>query len=850
MSGHLLTCSKASILTCCFPKLIRMFVGETMNHELMFAALNATNEAILRSANSSELYQKVCDAAVHGGHIRITAALIPNDAGSLNVVAATSETGFIPQISISVDETSVHGHGLAGRAYRSGLAALSNDVVHDDTLKPWREHSIACGVGSTLAVPIVQREQSMGVFLFCFAAAGSITGEISALLERVVENVAFALERFEGAERQKEAERAQREAENKEAALHRMYIALCKTNEAMMRAGSREELYELVCEAAVLGGHFTSTTIALAQPDDHFLKIVSTKGQNADRVRSTAFSVLADHPQGKGLTGTSFRSKMPCIKNEFLRDAGTSHWHQLAERGGTRAGASFPLFSDGEAIGVLLFLASNEGIFTSEIVELLARLAENVSFAIQNFDRTDAKRMAEERIRFLATHDALTSIPNRSTFTTMLSDAHQRASRAPGRRLAVLFIDLDRFKMINDSLGHTAGDQLLIEASKRMRAHIRAEDVLARLGGDEFVVLVDQLTDKDQATAIAHRLLEALESPFLLCGHECRISCSIGIAIFPDDASDPEELVKQADTAMYAAKAGGKNAYRFFSAELQSHSLRHLVLEADLRRALEKEELFLHYQPKVDNAGRIVGVEALLRWKHPQKGVIAPAAFIPMAEETGLIIPIGRWVLETACRQSTMWQSLGLPAISMAVNLSPKQFTDHDLLGFLDGVLRDTGLAPELLQLEVTESMVMQNVTHATAVMQAINHRGVRLAIDDFGTGYSSLSLVKSFPIDTIKIDRCFVGGIGESPQDRAISAAIITLGQALGLTVVAEGVETAEQDAILKDFNCHEFQGFLFSRPVSAAEISRLLGASDGLTEQISSPSLASADEGRMHCL
>jgi diguanylate cyclase (GGDEF)-like protein len=821
-----------------------MIVGETMNHELMFAALNATNEAILRSANSSELYQRVCDAAVHGGHIRITAVLFPSDAGSLDVVAATSETGFIPQISISVDEASVHGHGLAGRAYRSGRPALSNDVVRDETLNPWREHSIACGVGSTLAVPIVQRERSIGVFLFCFAAAGSITGEISALLERVVENVAFALERFAGAERQKEAERAQREAENKEAALHRMYIALCKTNEAMMRAGSREELYDLVCDAAVLGGHFTSTTIALAQPDDHFLKIVSTKGQNADRVRSTAFSVLADHPQGKGLTGTSFRSKMPCIKNEFLSDVGTSHWHKLAERGGTRAGASFPLFRDGEAIGVLLFLASKEGIFTCEIVELLARLAENVSFALHNFDRTDAKRIAEERIRFLATHDALTGIPNRSMFNTMVSDAHRRASRATGRRFAVLYIDLDRFKMINDSLGHTAGDHLLMEASKRMRANIRAEDDLARLGGDEFVVLLDQLTGKDQATAIAHRLLEALESPFLLCGHECRISCSIGIAVFPDDASDPEELVKQADTAMYAAKAGGKNAYRFFSAELQSQSLKHLVLEADLRRAIEKDELLLHYQPKVNTAGRIVGVEALLRWQHPQKGMIAPAAFIPLAEESGLIIPIGRWVLETACRQSIMWQSMGLPAISMAVNLSPKQFTDHELLGFLDRVLRETGLAPEFLELEVTESMVMQNVMQATAVMQAISRRGVRLAIDDFGTGYSSLSLVKSFPIDTIKIDRCFVEGISESAQDRAISAAIITLGQALGLTVVAEGVETVEQDAVLRGFNCHEFQGFLFSRPVSAEDISRLLDGSHKLMEHIASPCVAPAGE------
>ena len=295
-----------------------------MDRGRMFAALNATNEAILRSKNSSELYQRVCDAAVHGGHIRITATLIPNAVGSLEVVAATSQTGFIPQISISVDEASIHGHGLAGRAYRSGRPAISNDVIHDETLNPWREHSIACGVGATLAAPILQHGHAIGVFLFCFEIAGSITDEICALLERVVENVAFALEQFEGAERQKRAERAQLEAEGKEAELNRMYIALCQTNEAMMRAESRRELFDLVCEAAVLGGHFTSTTIALAQPDDHFMKTVSTKGQNADRVRSTAFSVLADHPQGKGLTGTSFRNKSPCIKNQFLTDAGTN----------------------------------------------------------------------------------------------------------------------------------------------------------------------------------------------------------------------------------------------------------------------------------------------------------------------------------------------------------------------------------------------------------------------------------------------------------------------------------------------------------------------------------------------
>jgi EAL domain-containing protein (putative c-di-GMP-specific phosphodiesterase class I) len=313
--------------------------------------------------------------------------------------------------------------------------------------------------------------------------------------------------------------------------------------------------------------------------------------------------------------------------------------------------------------------------------------------------------------------------------------------------------------------------------------------------------------------------------------------------MFPDDAAEPEEIITKADTAMYAAKADGKNAFRFYSPELRSQSSEHFAMESDLRRAIENDELFLHYQPKVNSDGYMIGVEALLRWQHPQHGVIAPATFIPVAEESGLIIPIGRWVLETACRQSILWQSQGLPAISVAVNLSPKQFLDNELLNFLDRVLRETALPAELLQLEVTESMVMQNVDHATSTMHAINSRGVRLAIDDFGTGYSSMSLMKHFPIDTIKIDRCFVKDISESAQDRAISAAIITLGLAFGMTVVAEGVETADQDKILKGYNCQEFQGFLFSHPVSPEQIGRLLSEGGKLTDGVVSPSLIPYD-------
>lgn len=423
-------------------------------------------------------------------------------------------------------------------------------------------------------------------------------------------------------------------------------------------------------------------------------------------------------------------------------------------------------------------------------------------------------------------------------FNTLLYDAH-RAAKETSQTFAVLFLDLDRFKLINDSLGHSAGDQLLKEATRRIRECIRTEHVVARQGGDEFIILLDALTTKEQAGAIAERLLETLSAPVFLNGHECRISCSIGIAVYPNDASDPEEIVKKADIAMYAAKADGNNAYRFFFPELQSRSLANLVLEADLRHAIENDQLFLHYQPKVKEDGSIVGVEALLRWKHPQHGMIPPNTFIPVAEESGLIIPIGRWVIETACRQSLLWQSQGHPAISMAVNLSSKQFMDDGLLELMDDVLAATGLPSHLLQLELTESTVMQNVAHAMSTMRAISDRGIQLAIDDFGKGYSSMSLMKHFPIDTIKIDRCLVQNLGGSAQDRAISAAIITLGQALDMTVVAEGVETFEQEGVLKSYSCDEFQGFLFSRPVSADQIGCLLANAGNLIDHEACPPL-----------
>jgi diguanylate cyclase (GGDEF)-like protein len=398
-------------------------------------------------------------------------------------------------------------------------------------------------------------------------------------------------------------------------------------------------------------------------------------------------------------------------------------------------------------------------------------------------------------------------------------------ARRERRKCGVLFIDLDRFKIVNDSLGHAAGDKLLIEAASRLRSSVRESDVVARLGGDEFVAILNGVNDAGQIEAVARKILANLIASMDIAGHECRTTASIGVAVYPDHGEDGHILTKNADIAMYAAKEEGKNDFRFYSPEIRSQSIERLVLETNLRRALELNQFSLQYQPKLNmRTGAVSGVEALLRWNHPDLGNLPPLKFIPLAEETGLIVPIGRWVLKTACEQAITWQKQGLPPLSIAVNLSPRQFQDENLLRDVDEVLQRTGLEPALLELEITESMVMQNAARAIKLLAALRARGVRLAIDDFGTGYSSMSLMKQFPIDTIKIDRSFVRDLEKNPQDRAIATAIISMGKALGLTIVAEGVETEGQSEFLKGGSCDELQGYLFSRPVSPAEISALI--------------------------
>jgi diguanylate cyclase (GGDEF)-like protein/PAS domain S-box-containing protein len=602
----------------------------------------------------------------------------------------------------------------------------------------------------------------------------------------------------------------------------RMYAALSATNEAIIRAASPEELYRQVCAAAVEGGEFLTTAVIERRPGSGPGGVLAVNGTASDWLREAWQGEAA--LEGEGLVETALRTGAPCVSHDFLKDERTRPWHQGAARAGIASAAAVPLVRSGEAVGVLLFYAGEKRAFDGEIVALLERMAENVVFALDNLAHEGQRRRAEERIQYLASHDALTRLPNRVMFSQMLNSAIATAKRY-GRCFAVMFIDLDRFKVVNDLLGHEAGDLLLQEVAGRLRQALRASDVVARLGGDEFVVLLHEVTTTGQVATVARKILSAVLKPVRILGQECRVTASIGISLYPIDAQDEPSLMKNADMAMYLAKADGKNTFQVYSEEIKAQSLERMALETNLREALGRDELSLHYQAKLDLAtGTIKGVEALLRWQSPVLGAVPPAQLIPVAEETGLIVPIGRWVLRTACAQNMAWQRAGLPPVCMAVNLSPRQFVHEELPRDIAAALEESGMPGGLLELEVTESMVMHNIDRAVKVLTAIKELGVRLAIDDFGTGYSSLAQLKRFPIDTLKVDRSFIREIPGNAEDKAITKAIIAMGKSLSLTIVAEGVETEAQEAFLQEHACDEMQGYYFSKPVAAHEFAELL--------------------------
>jgi diguanylate cyclase (GGDEF)-like protein len=434
------------------------------------------------------------------------------------------------------------------------------------------------------------------------------------------------------------------------------------------------------------------------------------------------------------------------------------------------------------------------------------------------------RRRADDRVHHIAFHDDLTSLPNRLMLNQRLDRALSR-NRRTGSKLAILFMDLDRFKVINDSLGHEVGDVLLRQVADRLRSQSREGDTVARMGGDEFVVLIENRKNLNDISACARRLVEELSAPYLLGTKDCHVTLSIGISIFPSDGSDSQSLLKAADVAMYRAKELGRNNFQYYLPSMNVHTVDRLELESDLSRALERGEFLLHYQPKVEiSTGLITGTEALLRWKHPVRGLVPPLDFISLAEETGLIVPIGEWVLATACAQNKLWQDMGLTTLGISVNLSARQFSDSMLLAKLTRIIHASGLDPSSLELEITESVVMSDGESAVGVLEQLKSIGVRIAIDDFGTGYSSLGYLKRFPIDTLKVDRSFIRDIPADSGDRKIAQAIIAMAHALRLEVVAEGVENAEQLKFLRAQHCDAVQGYFLFRPLPVDEATDVL--------------------------
>jgi diguanylate cyclase (GGDEF)-like protein/PAS domain S-box-containing protein len=438
-------------------------------------------------------------------------------------------------------------------------------------------------------------------------------------------------------------------------------------------------------------------------------------------------------------------------------------------------------------------------------------------------DITDRK-IAEERVEFLAYYDALTGLPNRTFLRHALTKALAIARRQR-KKIAVFFLDLDRFKIINDSLGHTTGDLLLQQAAERLKSGVRKQDTVARVGGDEFLIVMPALESVTDAAVTADRIVNSMTAEFLIHGHRFSISCSIGISIFPEHGMDEETLIKNADAAMYCAKERGRNTFQFFTEEMNTQVVERLTLGNSLRQALERKELFLVYQPQMEIAtGTIIGLEALLRWQHPERGLVSPDKFIPVAENSGLIIPIGNWVLRTVCSQARQWQDDGLLAVPVAVNVSAVQLRQGDFLAVIKKVLSETGLSPEYLELELTESTLLSNADVMLPVLEELRTMGLKLAIDDFGTGYSSLSYLRHLPVSKLKIDSSFVQDVAVSPDDAAITAAIISMAKSLNLKVIAEGVENEAQMSFLRAHHCDQLQGHYFSKPLTGEQVAATL--------------------------
>ncbi|WP_333873436.1 EAL domain-containing protein [Methylobacter sp.] len=729
----------------------------------LYAALSQCNQAIVRCSNEEELFAQICCDAVTFGGMKMSWIGLLDEQKQLKPVASYgSGTEYLEGLQISVDENEVSGRGPTGTSMRENRPFWCQDFQHDPATAHWHERAEKFGWGASAALPLHRNSVVVGVFTLYSSEINAFDQAARNLLVEMAMDIDYALNSFE-----REAQRKQ--AESSLADSHRLLKMIIDT--APIRVFWKDtELRYMGCNPAFAKDAGEVSAQDIIGKDDYQL---AWKEQAEDyraddrRVMDSNIPKLGFEEQQTTLDGSNIwlrTSKVP-LQNEA-----------------------------NETIGIL-------GIYD---------------------DITEQKHI-EERIHYLANFDPLTGLPNRTQLNDHLEYALGLAKRSNGH-LALMFLDLDHFKDINDSLGHSIGDALLIELAKRLRLVLRTEDMVTRLGGDEFILLLPGI-DAVGAGRVAQKLLDAIAESYWIELYDLALTASIGIALYPEDGGDLETLSKCADAAMYRAKQEGRQCYRFFTQEMQGRSARNLQLVNALHHALERNQLYIHYQPQVAMQDRhVIGAEALLRWQHPELGMVSPAEFIPVAESSGLILPIGEWVLRCAVRQAKAWVDDGFGPLIMAVNLSAVQFRHPDLPELVTRILDEEGLPPEYLELELTESVAMHNPQDAIEIMNNLHERGIRMSIDDFGTGYSSLSYLKKFKVYKLKIDQSFVRDISTDPEDKAIVSAIINLAKSLGLQTIAEGVETSGQLAFLRDQECDEMQGYLFSKPVPAKQFEALL--------------------------
>jgi diguanylate cyclase (GGDEF)-like protein/PAS domain S-box-containing protein len=761
------------------------------------AMLSGINAAIVHHHERNALFREVCRIAVSVGGFAL-ARVIEVDPGGRARIAATSESDaqLFQRIVDAYNSDPLNSRSLLAVALRSEQPVISNDVASDPRI-PKRAALTKNGNYALALLPIAVEQRVAGTVILRSREPGMFDEAELRLLREMVANLSFALEHIE--------------KETKVRRLTRVHAVLSGINSLIVRVHERDELFKSACRIAVEQGRFTTSWIGTVDPGAMKLVLVASAGATPDHLAliNQRFSHGVDMPPGNTLTARAIREKKAAVSNDVQNDPDVPFKEEHALRG-SRSIALLPLQVAGEVVGILALYADEVGFFDDEELKLLNELAGDIAFAMDHLDK-------QARIDYLAYYDVLTGLANRGLFLERVAQ-YMRSAASGGHKMAIFLIDLERFKNINDSLGRPAGDALLKQVAAWLTHNAGDASLLARVGADHFALVLPEIRPDGSVTRLLEKTMAAfMEHPFRLEDAVLRIAVKAGVALYPDDGADADTLLRNAEAALKKAKVRGER-YLFYEQEMNATAAGRLTMENQLRQALDGNEFVLHYQPKINlESGKLTSCEALIRWNDPRTGLVPPGRFIPVLEETGLIYDVGRWALRQAIEDYLRWRAAGLPAVRIAVNVSPLQLRNRSFIAEVEQRIGIDIHAPAGLELEITESLIMEDVKHSIASLQAIRTLGVTIAIDDFGTGFSSLSYLAKLPVDTLKIDRSFIIDMTTGPEGLALVSTIINLAQSLNLKVVAEGVETNEQSRLLRLLRCDEMQGFLFSKPVPA---------------------------------